>query len=147
PPVAQITLTSQSNFSLVPYPHRQSLRERKLVRPGRAGREANKMRNSLIHRVPKRARMAAGVGGAIGAALLVAACSSGGSSTRAASSPAASSAGSSSPAASGSGSTVITTATSGANTFLTEANGQAVYLWAKDTGGMSACTGACAGAW
>jgi predicted lipoprotein with Yx(FWY)xxD motif len=90
--------------------------------------------------------MAAGVGGAIGAALLVAACSSGSSSTQAASSPAASSAGSS-PAASGSGSTVITTATSGGNTFLTEANGQAVYLWAKDTGGMSACTGACAGAW
>jgi predicted lipoprotein with Yx(FWY)xxD motif len=112
------------------------------------------MRNSLIHRIPKRARLAAGVGGAVGAALLVAACSSGSSSTQAASSPAASSPAASSPAASAaggsasaSGGTVITTATSSGNTFLTDGSGRAVYLWAKDGKNMSACTGACAGAW
>jgi predicted lipoprotein with Yx(FWY)xxD motif len=95
------------------------------------------------------ARLATGVGGAVGVALLVAACSSGSSSSSAApaaSSPAA--AGASSAAASGtSGSTVITTATSSGNTFLTDGSGRAVYLWVKDTGSTSTCTGACAGAW
>jgi predicted lipoprotein with Yx(FWY)xxD motif len=109
------------------------------------------MRNSLIHRIPKRARLAAGVGGAVGAALLVAACSSGSSSAQAASSPAASSPAASaaggSASASASGGTVITTATSSGNTFLTDGSGRAVYLWAKDGKNMSACTGACAGAW
>jgi predicted lipoprotein with Yx(FWY)xxD motif len=103
------------------------------------------MRNYLVNRMSASTRVAAGVGGAVGAALLVAACSSGSSST-AASSPA-SSAGSS-PAASGSTSaTVITTATASGGTFLTTSSGRAVYLWAKDTGNTSACTGACVGAW
>jgi predicted lipoprotein with Yx(FWY)xxD motif len=110
------------------------------------------MRKSLVNRMPVPARLAAGIGGAVGAALLVAACSSGSSSTAAASTPAASSASpaassSSSGAASGSGGTVITTATSSAGTFLTTSSGQAVYLWVKDGKNMSACTGACAGAW
>ena len=43
--------------------------------------------------------------------------------------------------------TVIKTASSSGDTFLTDGSGRAVYLWVKDTGGMSACTGACAGAW
>jgi predicted lipoprotein with Yx(FWY)xxD motif len=30
---------------------------------------------------------------------------------------------------------------------LTSGSGRAVYLWAKDTGDMSNCAGACAGAW
>jgi predicted lipoprotein with Yx(FWY)xxD motif len=30
---------------------------------------------------------------------------------------------------------------------LTDGSGRAVYLWVKDTGGMSACSGACAGTW
>jgi predicted lipoprotein with Yx(FWY)xxD motif len=30
---------------------------------------------------------------------------------------------------------------------LTSGSGKAVYLWAKDTGDMSNCNGACAGAW
>jgi predicted lipoprotein with Yx(FWY)xxD motif len=30
---------------------------------------------------------------------------------------------------------------------LTNGSGRAVYLWTKDTGDMSNCTGACAGAW
>jgi predicted lipoprotein with Yx(FWY)xxD motif len=84
-------------------------------------------------------------------ALLAAACSSAGSSSPAASStPAGASAPSSAPAsggASASGATVITTASSSAGTFLTSGSGRAIYLWAKDTGGMSACTGACASAW
>ena len=48
---------------------------------------------------------------------------------------------------SGSGSTVITTASSSGGAFLTDGSGRAVYLWVKDTGNASACTGACAGAW
>jgi predicted lipoprotein with Yx(FWY)xxD motif len=31
--------------------------------------------------------------------------------------------------------------------FLTNGSGRAVYLWVKDTGDASTCTGACAGAW
>jgi predicted lipoprotein with Yx(FWY)xxD motif len=107
------------------------------------------MRVSVISRMPAPAKLAAGVGSAVGAALLVAACSSGSSSSSAAaSSPAAapSSAASGSGAAA-SGAVVITTASSSGNTFLTNGSGRAIYLWAKDTGGMSACSGACAGAW
>jgi predicted lipoprotein with Yx(FWY)xxD motif len=109
----------------------------------------------MLKRMPVKARLAAGVGGAAAAAVLVAACSSGTSSSAAApasSSPASSAPASSAPAASsgsasGSGGTVIKTASSSGNTFLTNGSGRAVYLWTKDTGGMSACSGACAGAW
>jgi predicted lipoprotein with Yx(FWY)xxD motif len=106
----------------------------------------------MVKRVPARARLAAGVGGAIGAAVLVAACSSS-SSSSSSSAPASSSPAASAPsgaAASGSASTsatVITTASSSGGTFLVTGSGRAVYLWAKDTGDTSACTGACAGAW
>jgi predicted lipoprotein with Yx(FWY)xxD motif len=106
----------------------------------------------MLKRVPAPARLAAVVGGAVGVALLVAACSSGSSSTAAtSSSPAAAPPASSSAAAGGSasasGATVITTASSPAGTFLTDGSGRAVYLWVKDTGDASTCTGACAGAW
>jgi predicted lipoprotein with Yx(FWY)xxD motif len=109
------------------------------------------MRKS-IKRMSAPAKLATGVGGAVGVALLAAACSSAGSSTPAASgsTPAGASAPSSAPAsggASASGTTVITTASSSAGTFLTSGSGRAIYLWAKDSGGMSACTGACASAW
>jgi predicted lipoprotein with Yx(FWY)xxD motif len=99
----------------------------------------------MVKRMSAPARLAAGVGGAVGVGLLVAACSSGSSSAAApaASSPAAA-AGSSSSA---SGATVITTSTASGNTFLTDGSGRAVYLWVKDTGTTSTCTGACAGAW
>jgi predicted lipoprotein with Yx(FWY)xxD motif len=112
------------------------------------------MRNSRVKRMSAPAKLATGVGGAVGVALLAAACSSAGSSssTPAASSstPASASAPSSAPAsggASASGATVIKTASSSAGTVLTDGSGRAVYLWVKDAGGMSACTGACAGAW
>jgi predicted lipoprotein with Yx(FWY)xxD motif len=109
------------------------------------------MRNLMVKRMSAPARLAAGVGGAVGVAMLVAACSSGSSSSAAA--PASSSAAApassaaASGSASGSGSTVITTASSSAGTFLTDGSGRAVYLWVKDTGDTSTCTGACAGAW
>jgi predicted lipoprotein with Yx(FWY)xxD motif len=84
-----------------------------------------------------------GVSGAAAVAVLAAACSSGGgSSSSAPASPASGAA-----SGSGSGATVITTATSSAGTFLTDGSGRAVYLWVKDTGDASSCSGACAGAW
>jgi predicted lipoprotein with Yx(FWY)xxD motif len=114
------------------------------------------MGKSKLSRMSGRAKAAVGIGGGVGAALLVAACSSAASSTSAAAAPA-SPAGASSPsaaasspaaaAAGASGGTVITTAKSSAGTFLTTGSGKAVYLWVKDTGDMSNCTGACAGAW
>jgi predicted lipoprotein with Yx(FWY)xxD motif len=107
------------------------------------------MRNHIAKRVPGPARLAAGVGGAVGTALLVAACSSGSSSSSAApaSSSPAGAAASSSASASGSAATIIRTATGSGGTFLVDGSGRAVYLWVKDTGGTSACSGACAGAW
>jgi predicted lipoprotein with Yx(FWY)xxD motif len=113
------------------------------------------MRKSKFVPASKRTKLIAGVGGALAAAATVAACSSAGSSSSAAPAPA-SPAGASSPsaaasspaaAAGASGGTVITTAKSSAGTVLTTGSGRAVYLWVKDTGDMSNCDGACAGAW
>jgi predicted lipoprotein with Yx(FWY)xxD motif len=109
----------------------------------------------MVKRVPVRARLAAAAGGALAAALLVGACGSSSSSSpsaAAATTPAAgASSASNSPAATGSaspsGSAVITTASSAAGTFLAAGSGRAVYLWTKDSGGMSACTAACEGMW
>jgi len=110
------------------------------------------MGNSMVKRMPGPGRLAALAGCAFGVALLAGACSSASSSTGAAASstPAPATAASSSPAAgsaSGSSATVITTASSSAGSVLTDGSGRAVYMWEKDTGGTSACTGACAGAW
>jgi predicted lipoprotein with Yx(FWY)xxD motif len=104
----------------------------------------------MVKRMSAPARLAAGVGGAVGVAVLVAACASGSSSSAAApaaSSPAAAAPSSAAASGGGSGSTEITTATSSGDTFLTDGSGRAVYLWVKDSGGTSACSGACAGAW
>jgi len=101
----------------------------------------------MASRMSARARLAAGAGSACGVALLVAACSTGSSGTAAAGSSSPAGASSSSAAAGGSGSTVITTVSSSAGTFLATSSGHAVYLWSKDGDGMSACTGACTGAW
>jgi predicted lipoprotein with Yx(FWY)xxD motif len=121
------------------------------------------MSKSRFSRMSGTTKLAVGVGGALGATLLVAACSSASSSSSSApasAAPAASSAApasaapaasSAAPAAAGSGSasggTVITTASSSAGTVLTDGSGRAVYLWVKDTGDKANCTGACAGAW
>jgi len=106
------------------------------------------MRNFMAKRMSARARLAAGAGSALGVALLVAACSTGSSSTGAAGGSSPPGASSLSAAASGgSSSTVVTTVSSSAGTFLATGSGHAVYLWTKDGNGMSACSGACAGAW
>ena len=106
------------------------------------------MGKSKFSAASKRTKLFVGVGGAVAAAATLAACSSAASSTAAA--PAASPAGASSSstgAGASAGGTVITTAKSSAGTVLTNGSGKAVYLWAKDTGDMSNCNGACAGAW
>ena len=107
------------------------------------------MRFPIVNRISTPARLATGVGGAVAVAVLAAACSSGTSSSTGAAAPASSAASAPSSAASGSasGAMVIKTASSSGDTFLTDGTGRAVYLWAKDTGGTSACSGACAGAW
>ena len=105
------------------------------------------MRFPIVNRMSAPARLATTVGGAVGVAVLAAACASGSSSsTGAAAAPASSAASAPSSAASGSAA-VIKTASSSGNTFLTDGSGRAVYLWAKDTGDASMCSGACAGAW
>ena len=96
-----------------------------------------KMRNSLLARMPVPVKL----GVPLGAALLAAACSSGGGS-QAAGTPA-----SGSPASAATTGTVITTHAGSAGSFLTDGSGRAVYLWSKDTMDTSACAGACAGAW
>ena len=78
----------------------------------------------------------------VGVALLVAACGSSSSSSTA-SAPATTPA-SSSGSASG---VSIGTAKGSAGTYLTGASGRALYLWTKDSGGQSSCSGACAGVW
>ena len=104
------------------------------------------MTSSMVKRMSPAARLATGVGGAAAVAVLAAACASGSGSTS--SSPgAATGAPGASGSAGGSGSTVIATATSSGGTILTDGSGRAVYLWAKDGNGMSACSGACTGAW
>lgn len=100
----------------------------------------------MMKRVSAPARAAAGLGGAVGAALLVAACGGGSSSSTGAAGGSPAGASSSGGSASTSGSTVMTTASSSGGTILTD-GGRAVYLWSKDSGGKSACSGACAGVW
>jgi len=107
---------------------------------------------AAMHGLPPVDRIGAVLVGAAATAILVAACSSGGSSSSS-TSPAAGASASSSPAAASSGSagssgaTEITTASASGTTFLTDGSGRAVYLWVKDTGDASQCSGACAGAW
>ncbi|HEX6451068.1 MAG TPA: hypothetical protein VF060_16580 [Trebonia sp.] len=102
------------------------------------------MASSLLTRMP----MPVKIGVPVAAALLAAACSSSSSTGSAASSAPASSApaGSSSAGASTTG-TVIKTTSGSTGAFLTDKSGRAVYLWTKDGKNMSACSGACAGAW
>ena len=101
-----------------------------------------KMIHSLLARMP----MPVKLGIPLAAVLATAACGS-----AAASSPSSAPA-SSAPAAGSSASasttgTVITTHAGSAGAFLTTGSGRTVYLWAKDSMNMSACSGACASAW
>ena len=96
------------------------------------------MSSSMLTRLP----MPVKIGVPVATALLAAACSSASSTSAAA--PAASS----SPAASASTTaTVIKTTAGSTGAFLTSSSGRAIYLWVKDGKNMSACNGACAGAW
>jgi predicted lipoprotein with Yx(FWY)xxD motif len=104
----------------------------------------------------RRASLAIRIGGPLAAAaILAAACSSGGSSsspsTPAASpsSPAspASPTSPASPAAGGSASPTVDVHASGGKSFLTDGKGRSLYLWVPDTSTMSTCSGACATAW
>jgi predicted lipoprotein with Yx(FWY)xxD motif len=101
------------------------------------------MSASVGIRMPRAVRLGAGLAAAPGGTLPTAACSNSGSSS---SSAAASSAGGTpSPAAVAVGSgLVITTKSGSAGAFLIDGSGRAVYLWAKDGKGSSACSGATA---
>jgi predicted lipoprotein with Yx(FWY)xxD motif len=86
---------------------------------------------------------AGGAAAALGVALAVAAC--GGSSS---SHPTGYGRSASSGASGGASSGVLIATTKGPlGTYLTGASGRAVYLWAADKGGTSACSGACAKIW
>jgi predicted lipoprotein with Yx(FWY)xxD motif len=102
------------------------------------------MIRSLIARMPVPVK--AGV--PLASALLAAACSSA-SGAAAGSPPAAgSSAGATgSSAGAQAAGTSITTHAGSTGAFLTNGAGRAVYLWVRDGKNMSACSGACAGAW
>jgi predicted lipoprotein with Yx(FWY)xxD motif len=90
-------------------------------------------------------------------ALVAAACGSGGGSSSTAATTVSSSATASTAASTAAvaapattpaaGGVVVTTASGPAGTYLTDGAGRALYLWVADSTGMSACTGACAGAW
>ena len=103
----------------------------------RRGRGKARVTTSWTARIPVPVRLGVPVAAAT---LLAAACGSSGTSSSAGT-----------PTTSGSAaatsSTVISTAPSSAGPVLINGSGHAVYLWAKDTKDVSACTGACAGAW
>ena len=85
-------------------------------------------------------------------AMAVAGCgsSSRSSTSTAAAAPAAATSPSSTTSTSssgGSGAESIGTAKGSMGTYLTADEGRAVYLWVADSGGKSACSGACAKAW
>jgi predicted lipoprotein with Yx(FWY)xxD motif len=94
-----------------------------------------------------------GVAALATAALIIAGCgsasSSSSSTTTAAAAPAAATSSSSTTSTTAAAATGITvkTAKGSAGTYLAGPNGHALYLWVADTGGKSACSGACANAW
>src|SRR5579875_1311211 len=102
---------------------------------------------SLLARLPVPLKL----GVPLASALLAAACGSAAgtsaASATARSAPASSAPASSAPASAPAAGTVITTRSGSAGAFLTDGSGRAVYLWARDGMNMSACSGACAGAW
>jgi predicted lipoprotein with Yx(FWY)xxD motif len=53
----------------------------------------------------------------------------------------------SSPTAAATGPATLMTKTGSAGTYLTDGAGKSLYLFALDSGGKSACNGACAAAW
>jgi len=83
----------------------------------------------------KRNTFVAGAAGVALFALALAGCTS------------ASQAGGSAPESNGAGQGTVDVATSGLGQILVDSQGRTLYLFAKDTGTQSECTGACASAW
>jgi predicted lipoprotein with Yx(FWY)xxD motif len=85
----------------------------------------------------------------LGVSVIAAACGSSSSSSSTASSAAAGT----SPYSSGASTTAtataaaVGTAKNSLGTYLTGTNGRSLYIWLADSGGKSACSGACASAW
>jgi len=111
-----------------------------------AARNLAKRLQAAVAEVSPGDRIGAAVVATVGTALLVTACASG-SGTSSAPSTGASATGASTAGSGSSSGTMITTASASGATFLTDGSGRAVYLWMKDTGDASQCSGACAGAW
>src|ERR1700677_452031 len=109
----------------------------------RPERRRRNMARSLLKRMP----MPVKLGVPLAAALLAPACSSTSSTGASAAGSAATSTPSSSAAGTSTTGTVIKTANGSTGAFLTDGSGRTVYLWVKDGKNMSACSGACAGAW
>jgi len=104
----------------------------------------------MASRITARFRIV-GVAALATAALIVAGCGSSNSSSStttataaAATAPATSTTSSTAAAASG---VTVKTAKGSGGTYLAGPNGRALYLWLADSGGKSACMGACAKAW
>ena len=109
------------------------------------------MARSFVSRMPSLVKLAVPL---TATALVAAACGSGGGSSAAAATTVAgttsavvTSAGTSAAATPAAGGVVITTASGSAGKYLTDGAGRALYLWAGDSTGKSACAGACAQAW
>jgi predicted lipoprotein with Yx(FWY)xxD motif len=86
-------------------------------------------------------RLSLSVVAVVGAGLLVAGCGGGGSSKSASSAPA-----TPAPSSGATGVSVIAKSSS-LGTILTDGSGRTLYMFAKDTGPKSMCSGACATAW
>ncbi|GAA2133755.1 COG4315 family predicted lipoprotein [Actinomadura napierensis] len=80
-------------------------------------------------------------------AVAAAACGGSGGSGAAAHRPAVPVAASSAPSTSGAGGTIATAKTGNLGQVLVDGQGRTVYLFEKDTGGKSSCSGACAAVW
>jgi predicted lipoprotein with Yx(FWY)xxD motif len=106
-----------------------------------------KMIHSLWARLPKPVKLGIPLAAVLATAACSAAAASPSTPASSAPAPASSAPAAGSPASAAATGTVITTHTGSAGTFLTTGSGRAVYLWAKDSMNMSACSGACAAAW
>ncbi len=82
----------------------------------------------------------------VGVALAIAGCGSGSSSSSSAPAATASSSAASAPSTAAKAVAISTTKGSD-GTYLTGPSGRALYMWVADSGGKSACSGACAKTW
>lgn len=87
---------------------------------------------------------AGGLAVVVGVALFVAACGSSSSNSTSSSTPAAAS---NTPSSSSASALTIKSASGADGTYLVGTSGRALYMWVADTGGKSACSGACAKVW